>query len=438
MLFSMKAIKLFVLVTVALCAIFSFSSCSRLMGYSVVLWSLPEQNLTDGMVVPVYIKSNITQSYVIGIPETDQKCEVPLWQISEPCSKKDVKALSEKYAEYQRKYAKVKLDGLPIRYEPVNTARQVYRLREGETLRVLYKGEGSAVMAGKSALQGDWLRVLTNDGTMGWCFSYNLNVFDEREEQKDSSIDSEVFVIDEYLTKILTATWYPESYSDMIRTGRIDLAAMSPYYKFDTGFVSGEVSFNISGLTVKSAYKGISKVGTNVYQFDDTNFNMTVRSSNFIVIQYRDDLGMPTSYNFVTLSTDINEVIAKEQERRTEVFNQLVSAGPSFSSSNYGTIEFTEDFGFAWTGYGLLNSSLIPANSGVTGSVSLGYFLGSSLKNEFDGILTLTFDENGRKINFFYKLESGGLRLEDAQRAQFKNSLAVDRSSNPVVMFFAK
>lgn len=438
MLFSMKAIKLFVLVTVALCAIFSFSSCSRLMGYSVVLWSLPEQNLTDGMVVPVYIKSNITQSYVIGIPETDQKCEVPLWQISEPCSKKDVKALSEKYAEYQRKYAKVKLDGLPIRYEPVNTARQVYRLREGETLRVLYKGEGSAVMAGKSALQGDWLRVLTNDGTMGWCFSYNLNVFDEREEQKDSSIDSEVFVIDEYLTKILTATWYPESYSDMIRTGRIDLAAMSPYYKFDTGFVSGEVSLNISGLTVKSAYKGISKVGTNVYQFDDTNFNMTVRSSNFIVIQYRDDLGMPTSYNFVTLSTDINEVIAKEQERRTEVFNQLVSAGPSFSSSNYGTIEFTEDFGFAWTGYGLLNSSLIPANSGVTGSVSLGYFLGSSLKNEFDGILTLTFDENGRKINFFYKLESGGLRLEDAQRAQFKNSLAVDRSSNPVVMFFAK
>ena len=72
MLFSMKAIKLFVFVTVLLCAIFSFSSCSRLMGYSVVLWSLPEQNLTDGMIVPVYIKSNITHTYVIGLPETDQ------------------------------------------------------------------------------------------------------------------------------------------------------------------------------------------------------------------------------------------------------------------------------------------------------------------------------------------------------------------------------
>ena len=438
MLFSMKAIKLFVLVTVVLCAIFSFSSCSRLMGYSVVLWSVPEQNLTDGMIVPVYIKSNITHTYVIGIPETDQKCEVPLWQISEPTSKKDVKELSEKYAEYQRKYAKVKLDGLPIRYEPVNTARQVYRLREGEVLKVLYKGQGSAVMAGKTALEGDWLRVLTNDGTAGWCFSYNLNVFDERDEQKDNSDDSQTFVIDEYLTNILSATWYPESYSDMIKTGRIDLGAMSPYYKFDTGFVSGEVSLNVSGLTVKKPYKGISKTGSNVYQFDDTNFKMTVRSSSFIVIQYIDELGMPSSYNFVTLSTDVNEVIAKEQERRKAVFDELISAGPSFSSSNYGTIEFTEDFGFAWTGYGLLNSSLIPANSGELGSVSFGYFLGSSLKNEFDGILTLTFDENGRKLNFFYKLESGGLRLEDAQRAQFKNSLAVDRSSNPIVMFFAK
>ncbi len=438
MLFNMKAIKLFVFTTVLLCAIFSFNSCSRLMGYSVVLWSMPEQNLTDGMIVPVYIKSNITHTYVIGIPETDQKCEVPLWQISEPTSKKDVKVLSEKYVEYQRKYAKVKLDGLPIRYEPVNTARQVYRLREGEVLKVLYKGEGAAVMAGKSALQGDWLRVLTNDGTAGWCFSYNLNVYDERDEQQESTSDSTEFVINDYLKNILTSTWYPESYGEMIKTGRIDLAAMNPYFKFDTGFVSGEVSLNVNGLTVKKPYKGISKTGSSVYQFDETNFKMTVRSPSLIVVQYIDELGMPSSYNFVTLSTNINEVIQQEQERRQSVFNTLVFAGPSFSSSNYGEIKFTKDFGFEWTGYDLLNSSLIPANSGETGSVSLGYFLGASLKEEFDGILTLTFDENGRKINFFYKLESGGLRLEDAQRAQFKDSLVVDRSSNPVVMFFAK
>ena len=235
MLFSMKAIKLFVFVTVLLCAIFSFSSCSRLMGYSVVLWSLPEQNLTDGMIVPVYIKSNITHTYVIGIPETDQKCEVPLWQISEPASKKDVKELAEKYIDYQRKYAKVKLDGLPIRYEPVNTARQVYRLREGEVLKVLYKGQGSAVMSGKTALEGDWLRVLTNDGTAGWCFSYNLNVFDEREEQNDSSNDSQTFVIDEYLKKTV-AQAYENGYVSTISGRRREIAELQGQNKMLRAF----------------------------------------------------------------------------------------------------------------------------------------------------------------------------------------------------------
>ncbi|HIW37271.1 MAG TPA: SH3 domain-containing protein, partial [Candidatus Treponema faecavium] len=41
-------------------------SCSKLMGYSVVLWTDPEKNLSDGDIVPVYIKSNISQTYVIS------------------------------------------------------------------------------------------------------------------------------------------------------------------------------------------------------------------------------------------------------------------------------------------------------------------------------------------------------------------------------------
>jgi len=82
------------------------------------------------------------------------------------------------YAEFLHRYASVKLDGLPIRAEPVNTARQVYRLRKGEIIKILYKGEGQAVMTGSDALEGNWLRVLTSSGTQGWCFSYNLELFE--------------------------------------------------------------------------------------------------------------------------------------------------------------------------------------------------------------------------------------------------------------------
>ena len=54
------------------------------MGYSVLLWSVPESGLSDGDIVPVYIKSKISGVYVIGIPDTEDKIEVPLWQITDP------------------------------------------------------------------------------------------------------------------------------------------------------------------------------------------------------------------------------------------------------------------------------------------------------------------------------------------------------------------
>ena len=117
------------------------------MGYGVVLWSIPEHGLFDGTVVPVYVRSNIGKVYIIGIPGSKQKIEVPLWRITDPESKGKALKTAQRLAEYRRQYAVAALDGLPIRTEPVNTAKQVYRLRLNEVIKVLYKGEGQAVMA---------------------------------------------------------------------------------------------------------------------------------------------------------------------------------------------------------------------------------------------------------------------------------------------------
>ena len=107
-----------------------FTSCTdKIMGYSVVLWNIPEQHIKSGDIVPVYIKSNISHVYVIGT-EGGEKIEVALWQLTEPVKKGKVKSVAAKYSENAATYASVKLDGLPCRAEPVNTAKQVYRLRK--------------------------------------------------------------------------------------------------------------------------------------------------------------------------------------------------------------------------------------------------------------------------------------------------------------------
>ena len=136
-------------------SLFLISCSDKIMGYSVLLWNIPEQEMQAGQVLPVYIKSNISHVYVVS-NAAGEKFEIPLWQLTEPVKKSKVNALVEKYSENAHTYASVKLDGLPCRAEPVNTAKQVYRLRKGEIIKILYKGNGAKPMAGKNALEGDW------------------------------------------------------------------------------------------------------------------------------------------------------------------------------------------------------------------------------------------------------------------------------------------
>ena len=87
-----------------------FTSCSdKIMGYSVVLWTIPEHQIKSGDIVPVYIKSNISHVYVIGTKE-GKKIEVALWQLTEPVKKIKIKSNAAKYEENALTYASVKLD----------------------------------------------------------------------------------------------------------------------------------------------------------------------------------------------------------------------------------------------------------------------------------------------------------------------------------------
>ncbi len=416
------------------------TSCSdKIMGYSVVLWTVPEQQIKSGDIVPVYIKSNISHVYVIGTA-SGEKIEVALWQLTDPVKKGKVKNVAARYTENAATYASVKLDGLPCRAEPVNTAKQVYRLRKGEIIKILYKGEGQKPMAGKTALEGDWYRILTDDGTMGWCFSYNLNLY-ETDSLGQRVGGGEIFEeqeADEHWNTILANVWYPDYFRTMIDSGNIDLGLIHPLYKFSIDEEGKKVSLNTNVIHESWDYDGYTKTDDNEYSLNGISLKIIYRRGNYIVLRYTDSSGKPQDLNFVTISESIADIVNAEKDRRSQAYMQIWSHGPIFSSSSYGKIDFNEDGSFRWTGFKLLVPSVIDAGTKSTGSASVKYSLSKDLAASYDGVLTMKFDGMSREVNFLYKLENGALRLEDTTGANLSGSQLKSRGVSPVIIYMKK
>lgn len=439
-LFSRPAI-VFAVCALALTTI--LTSCRRSIGYSILLWDLPQKNLQDGQIVKVYFKSNISHVYVIGLPGTKENLEVPLWQLTQPLSKKKAAKAAQKYAEFRHKYAKIKIDGLPVRADPVNTSKQKYRLHKDEVVKILYKGKGQdVIMHSGEKLEGDWLCVLTTGGTQGWCFSHNLAIFETGEGGKivggqieEAPAEDE----DTILNQVLQAKWYPESYQRMLENNTIDLESMKSSYGFDTGVESGKVSINISGRYRSANYGGITKARDKVYDFTGTPFQMIIRDANQIVVNYTGNDNKPEAYTFVTISSDykIDELLKAEEERRAEEMQKLYKVD-SFRSSNYGTLTFTGNGAFTWNGFSLLTPNVISENARGKGKVSIKYLVSKDLLSRFDGMLTFVFDNTNNEVNFFYKNSPNGLTLEDASDATIKNNIAQSQSKSPIVLFFSR
>lgn len=459
-----------------------FTGCGKL-GYSLVLWNNPEVGVHEGQIVKVYVKSNISHSYIIMGLENTHKVEIPLWQISEPQSKSKTEKLAARYSNYEHTYANVKLDGLPIRSGTENGSKQVYRLRKNEVIRVLYQGKGVKPTNGHGELPGEWLRVLTETGTEGWCYSYNLNLFERTENQIAVKTEVVEEKIDEEITAAFSKKWYPEEYKAMLSSGRLDLSKMDESFGFDFGQVEWkypekspeetsdlpldenpdeqmEVEFpekipvpkvakegetltftatlRTENLDKRWTYTKIKKNEDGAYQLDDHGIYITLIGKNSLTVQYMDTDGKLKSENFVALSQNIQAAIETEIERRNLEIKSFVDEGPVYHSSNYGTIIFSEDNTAVWNNFKLLVPGVISSRAHGNIKVSVKYYLSNQLKKEFDGILTFSFEGMDEDVSFFYKKDPEGLRLEDAKKATARGNLVTARGSSPLVMYFSK
>ena len=404
-----------------------------------MLWSSEEPAIISGTVLPVYIRSNIDRVWVVGVPNDTRKIEIPLSQLEFVGSKKKAEARAREFAEYAKVYAENMQDGLPIRDGPDNGSRRVYRLRLGEIIKVMNVVEGNPpISTTGDPLPGDWYLVLTNDGVRGYCFSYRLRFFDHLEGTVLEAPVLRDIMPDPELEMVLSRTWSPEYYQQMINSRRINIPELEKNYRFDPGVDSGVARIYLPDMEMEFRYDAIYPDGDQAWRFEGTSLQMNLRTSTSLAVQFLDAAGLRRTLLFVSLSTDVYDLIIQETALRETQYMSVYNQGPVFTSSNYGTITLSEDGGFTWTGYDLLVPHIIPYESRGRGDVLMNLFISQSYTDRYTGAFTFRFIDviPNSDIYFMYMVDNQGLRLEVVPEYGIEGITVTRRSSSPTVLYF--
>jgi hypothetical protein len=424
------------------------SSCSRL-GWGVLLWTIEEPPIPSGTVLPVYIRSNIDHVWVVGVPENFRKekkavnkIEIPMAQLEFSGRKQKAVKWAENFAQFAPLYAENLQDGLPIREDADNNARRVYRLRVGEIIKILNQKDGNpAISANGDPLPGEWYQVLTHNGVIGYCFSYRLKIFDHYEgpllaapAQKETALRP-----DPELDMVMTKTWSPESYLQMVNARQVNIAELEKNWRFDPGQDTGIAKIIMPELEKDFVYEGVYPDGERAWRFEGTNLMMNLRSNTTLAVQYTENSGARRTLLFVALSADVDDLIMQENVRREGQYNAVYSQGPMFTSNNYGTITLSQTGEFEWTGFDLLVPQLISPDTPGKGRVYMDLFLTPSFEERFNGACTFRFDgapAGKDQVRFLYSVDNQGLRFEVVPDFAVEDVTVTRRSTSPMVLYF--
>jgi len=421
------------------------SSCSRL-GWGVLLWTIEDPPVLSGTVLPVYIRSNIEQMWVVGVPDPHKrignsaKVEVPLPMFEFAGSKRKAEKRAEEFSQYAAVYAENLQDGLPIRDYPDNNSRRVYRLRLGEIIKILsITTEGNPpISTTGDPLPGDWYAVLTEDGITGYCFSYRLKIFDHYEGPIKAAVERRESVSDPDLDMVLSKTWSSEAYLNMVNSRQINIEEFEKNYRFDPGQDTGIARIILPDIEREFVYDGIYPDGERAWRFEGSNLSMNLRNNNVLAVQFLESSGARRTLVFASLSSDVSDLIMQENTRRQGQFMAIYNQGPVFTSTNYGTITFTTTENFTWTGFDLLVPQHISPETKGQGLIFMDLFISPSYEGLYNGAFTLRFTDirQNNTLYFMYNLDNQGLRLEVVPDYYIEGITVTRRSTDPMVLYF--
>lgn len=412
--------------------IFAFSSCSSNLGYSLVLWNIDEIGLKDGEIVRVTAKSRITKKYVIEINK--KKIEVPLWKLSPPSSKRKAKEKAANTAEFQGVYASVDSNGLPIRSEPSNSARQLYRLKKGEIIKITGKTQGEEVKRGDEKLEGEWVSVIASGGTEGWCFSKNLEFFSSSSKKITLNPANTEETAD--LSFVFEREWYPAYYKDAIEHHSVKVSTLddSPvlFYNEKENIL---IINNQKNGVIERVFRGAVEMRFHEFKLINLPIIIQMSSNDEMTLSYLNEEKGKVSIPLVAFNEDLQTLIDEEIKRQTEEADKIVE----LSSSSQGGILYSSSGEklsvFPTLAFKMKGAYLF---SPVISGLILRKYDKSEEINDYTGVLTFNYNDGRSETNYLYKIEDDSLILRRVDERNIKDSTVISRNEKAKPIIFRR
>ena len=363
------------------------------LGYGVVLWS-DGGALAAGAVIHVLEESTIEQRYLVRGAAADRGAEpVPVdrWRVRVFPEPEQAAAFAASYAPFAASYGYAARNGLPVRAVASATAGIVYKLREGEVVKVLQR---SAQPEQVGAYENYWYHVLTEDGVAGHTFGEFLPVF---ESSGDPQADAARLQADDpTLDHLLATVWRPEYFRAMVLTGRYDLTRFRAEYGLFPDPAAQVLRLVTAAGKREFAYRAIERVGDGRYvlRLGDaaSPVRLTVHSATRMSVSYTAADGHLVTQVLHDLQRDVGELISAERARRDQLYGDLLRRGAVWRSTGYGTIELEAERRYRWHGFQALVPGLLPPGLPGTGRVDFRYAPAPELAGSYDTVITFLFD----------------------------------------------
>ena len=422
----------------------------RRLGWAVVLWAPPPG--TGGSVLSISDESEIQDVYLYT--EADTVHELDRWRVRLFTDQEQAAAFAAAFSGLANTFGHAARDGLPVRQAADPGSPRLYRLREGEAVKIIAREDGPVTVGDYTNF---WYQVLTHDGTEGFTFGEFLPLFDT---DGDPQAEADRMVSQDSGLELITGVaWRPQYYADMLARRRIDLTRLDDAYGFtivsagDTPSsegaavpsvgadgAGGSAHIRLPELELAFAYERIDRIGEDVFVLRGSGVRIKAESDRSIAVSFQHERRLQTQ-KFVALDAKVDDLIAAERERRDQIYESLRESGAALQSSAYGEVLLEPERRFRWSGFERLVPGVIPADAAGTGTITLRLHLARALRAEYSGALTMAFDRSGEagppaSVDFVYARDDEGIRLVLAGEVDEEQLLVQGAAATPLVIYF--